>query len=124
MVFRPVKMLIFFRFDFRHSRLQDLADLFVIPLTRDFAEQFPIGVVLGLRHDDVFDRIDSAAVPRPAQKIRHAQSTSQVAIPSVPSAPEGENTGANFLLGVMIVQSAANFVVERQRRARTHLSNP
>jgi hypothetical protein len=44
--------------------------------------------------------------------------------PSVRSAPEGGNTRANFLFGLMISQSAANLSVERHRRARAQLSKP
>jgi hypothetical protein len=44
-------------------------------------------------------------------------------LPSVPPAPEGENTRAN-LLGVVISQPTENLPVEWHRCARTHFAKP
>src|SRR5260370_25452934 len=62
---------------------------------------------------------------RGAGRIRHAQSTVQVVLPSVPWLKRGESPRAEpILLSVVINQPIADFAIIRHRRARTHLFNP
>ena len=57
-------MFVFFLLNFARGRTENFAQAVVIRLTRNFPNQFPVGVILGLCKHDIFNRIQFGLIFR------------------------------------------------------------